>query len=239
MVFFRGALMGLTLATVFGIGPAFFLLIQTSISKGFKKALLFDIGVMLSDIIVVVLMMMTSIKLSFDEGNDIVLPGLAAGLIVIGFGLFTYFSKPEKIVERSEKKSAELAEVEKKFEKIDQKLDKIDEKLDIKRDGPRWYIYVSKGFMMNVFNPFIWLFWMTCVATAAGQYDGNDSLIMLFFLGTFATILSIDILKIIGAYSLKRFFTEKRMKLLNQGTGVALVLCGLLLIVRVIVKVLA
>ncbi len=236
MVFFHGALMGLTLATIFGFGPAFFLLIQTSISKGFKTALLFDMGVLLSDIMVVVLMMLTSIQLTLDDSANMVVAGITAGVIIIGFGIFTYFSKPEKIVARSEKKSAELEEMEKRFEKIDQQLDKIDEKLDIKHEGPRWYVFLCKGFIMNIFNPFIWVFWMTTVATVSGTeiYHGNESLVALFFIGTFATVFSIDILKIVGAYSLKRFFTEKRMKILNQGTGIVLALCGLMLIIRVI-----
>lgn len=236
MVFFHGALMGLTLATIFGFGPAFFLLIQTSISKGFKTALLFDSGVLLSDILVVILMMMTSIQLTLDGSGNMVVAGITAGLIIIGFGIFTYYSKPEKIVARSEKKSAQLEEVEKKFEKLDQHLDKIDEKLDIKREGPRWYVYLSKGFVMNIFNPFVWVFWMGTVATVNGSevYDGNDYLEALFFMGTFATVFAIDILKIVGAYSLKRFFTERRMKILNQGTGIVLAICGLFLIIRVI-----
>jgi threonine/homoserine/homoserine lactone efflux protein len=77
---------------------------------------------------------------------------------------------------------------------------------------------------------------MTTVATVSGTeiYHGNESLVALFFIGTFATVFSIDILKIVGAYSLKRFFTEKRMKILNQGTGIVLALCGLMLIIRVI-----
>lgn len=236
MVFFHGALMGLTLATIFGFGPAFFLLIQTSISKGFKTALLFDFGVLMSDIIVVILMMLTSIQLTLDDSANMMVAGITAGVIIIGFGIFTYYSKPEKIVARSEKKSAELEEMEKRFEKIDQHLDKIDEKRNIKREGPRWYVYLSKGFIMNVFNPFIWVFWMTSIATVSGSdtYNGNENLVALFFLGTFATVFATDILKIVGAYSLKRFFTEKRMKILNQATGIVLAICGLLLIIRVI-----
>lgn len=234
MAFLYGAFLGLTLATVFGFGPAFFLLIQTSISKGFKSALLFDVGVLLSDALVVILMMMTSIELSFDSGQNVVVAGIAAGLIVIAFGIFTYYSKPEKIVKRSEKKSEELEEMEKKFEKLDQKLDKIDEKLDIKRKGPRWYVYISKGLVMNIFNPFIWFFWMTTVAKARGSYSGDNTTVAFFFLGTFATVFALDIMKILGAYSLKRFFTEKRLKILNQGTGIVLVLCGLFIILKVI-----
>lgn len=236
MVFFHGALMGLTLATVFGLGPAFFLLIQTSISKGFKTAFMFDLGVLLSDIFVVVLMMLTSIQLTLDDSRNMVVAGITAGLIIIGFGIYTFYCKPEKIVARSEKKSAELEEVEKKFEKIDQRIDKIEEKLDIKHEGPRWYIYLSKGFIMNIFNPFIWVFWMTTVATVSGSelYNGDESYVALFFIGTFSAVFAIDLLKIVGAYSLKRFFTEKRMKLLNQGTGIVLAICGLALIVKVI-----
>ena len=236
MAFLYGAFLGLTLATVFGIGPAFFLLIQTSISKGFKYALLFDLGVLLSDALVVVLMMMTSVEIVFDDSQNMILAGVAAGVIVIVFGLFTYRSKPEKIVKRSEKKSAELEEMEKKLQQFDQKLDKIDEKLAIKRSGPRWYVYICKGLVMNIFNPFVWVFWMTTVATARGTCAGDNAmmLMMLFFLGTFVTVIIIDILKILGSYSLKRFFTEKRLKILNQTTGVLLVLCGLGIIIRVI-----
>lgn len=233
MAYLYGAFIGLGLATIFGVGPAFFMLIQTSITKGYKTAIMLDLGVILSDVLVVVLMTMTSIQLTFDSENSMILPGIAAGVIVIGFGIFTYLSKPEKIVERSEKKSAELDEMEKKFEKLDQTLDKINEKLDIKRKGPRWYIYTAKGFLMNIFNPFIWVFWMTCTATANGRYNGVDQLV-LFFVGVFSIILVIDILKIFGAYSLKRFFTEHRMKILNRATGIALMACGLILIVRVL-----
>lgn len=234
MAFLYGAFLGLTLATVFGIGPAFFLLIQTSISKGFKYALLFDLGVLLSDMMVVILMMMTSIELGVDDSQNMIAAGIAAGLIVIAFGVFTYFSKPEKIVKRSEKKSAELEEMEKKLEKFDQRLDKIDEKLDIKRQGPRWYIFICKGLVMNIFNPFVWIFWMTTVATARGSYESDNALMILFFLGTFATVFAIDILKILGSYSLKRFFTERRLKILNQATGIVLALCGLGIIIKVI-----
>ncbi|MGN0033495.1 MAG: LysE family translocator [Candidatus Limimorpha sp.] len=234
MVFFHGVLMGVTMAVVFGFGPAFFLLIQTSISKGFKHALLFDLGVMLSDILVVVLMMMTTIRLSFDGGSNIIFPGVAAGLIVIAFGIYTYRSKPEKIVAKSEQKRAELEEVEKRFEMIDERLEIRDRKRVPARKGPRWYVYVSKGFVMNIFNPFIWIFWMTCVATTTGQYDGRKDLVALFFLGVFTTVLFFDILKIIGAYSLKRFFTETRMRFLNQGTGIVLMICGVVLIIKVL-----
>jgi len=236
MTFLSGALLGLSLATIFGIGPAFFTLIQTSINRGFKKALFLDAGVMLSDIAVVVVMMMTSIKLDFSSGNkNVMLAGIAAGIIVIVFGIFTYRSKPENVVERSKRKNEELEELEKRFEKLDEKLNKFDEKLKIKKPkGSRWYVYSGKGFLMNIFNPFIWVFWFGCVTTASTNYDGDNNKLIVFFLGTFATVLSFDIMKIIGAFSLKHFFTEERMRILNHITGIILVICGLIIITRIV-----
>lgn len=236
MVFLSGALLGLSLATIFGIGPAFFTLIQTSINRGFKRALFFDAGVMLSDVAAVVVMLMTSVQLDFNSGNrNVVLAGIAAGIIVIVFGIFTYRSEPEKVVERSKRKNEELEQFEKKFEKLDEKLDKVDERLNIRKpEGSRWYVYLGKGFAMNVLNPFIWIFWMTCVATASGSYDGELDKVIMFFLGTFATVFTFDILKIMGAYSLKHFFTEERMRMLNHATGIILIICGLVVIGRVL-----
>ena len=101
-------------------------------------------------------------------------------------------------------------------------------------DKPKWYIYITKGFIINIFNPFVWVFWVTCVATASSNYGANKYSMIVFFIGVFVTVLFFDILKAAGAYSLKRFFTEKMMKILNQVIGVILMLFGLFIAVRVI-----
>ena len=46
-----GITVGLTLAIPLGMGPAFFVLIETSITKGFRAALYFDLGVIIADIV--------------------------------------------------------------------------------------------------------------------------------------------------------------------------------------------
>ncbi len=53
MSFFNGLAFGI----IFSIGPAFFLLIQTSIEQGFKKAALVAFGISLADILYVVMIM--------------------------------------------------------------------------------------------------------------------------------------------------------------------------------------
>ncbi len=217
MIFLEGVIIGLSLALVMGFGPSFFTLIQTSINRGFKSAMLLDAGIILNDIMVVVLMMMTNVQFNITNKDSLLYAGISAGIILIIFGLYTYNLSPKKIIHISEHNN--------------EKIDKMNEKFD---DEPKWYVYVSKGFIINIFNPFVWIFWITCVATASSNFEGNKYSMIIFFVGIFSTVLFFDILKALGAYSLKKFFTVKMMKKLNQVTGIALILFGLFVIVRVI-----
>ena len=217
MIFLEGVIVGLTLALIMGFGPAFFTLIQTSISRGFKSAMFLDLGIILNDIFIVALMMMTNVHFNINDRENIIYGGIAAGIILIIFGIYTFLLSPEKVMHISENNN--------------QKIDKINEKFV---DKPKWYVYITKGFIINIFNPFVWIFWVTCVATASSNFNSHKYSMIIFFAGVFATVLFFDILKAAGAYSLKRFFTEKMMKLLNQITGVILMIFGLFIAVRVI-----
>ena len=217
MIFLEGVIIGLSLALIMGFGPSFFTLIQTSISRGFKAAMFLDLGIILNDIMVVALMMMTNVQFNIADRENIIYAGISAGIILIIFGIYTFLLSPEKIIHISENNT--------------QKIDKMNEKFI---DNPKWYVFISKGFIINIFNPFVWVFWITCVATASSNFGGNRYSMIIFFIGVFATVLFFDILKAAGAYSLKRFFTEKMMKIMNQIIGIILMLFGLFIAVRVI-----
>ena len=217
MIFLEGVIIGLSLALIMGFGPAFFTLIQTSISRGFKSAMFLDLGIILNDIFIVALMMMTNVQFNINNRENVVYGGIAAGIILIIFGIYTFLLSPEKIMHISENNN--------------QKINNMNEKFV---DKPKWYIFLTKGFVINIFNPFVWIFWVTCVATASSNFSGNKYSMIIFFLGVFATVLFFDILKAAGAYSLKRFFTEKMMKIMNQIIGVILIIFGLYIAVRVI-----
>lgn len=217
MIFLEGIIVGLSLAIIMGFGPSFFTLIQTSISRGFKSAMLLDIGVILNDIMIVALMMMTNLQFNLGDDNDnLIYAGISASVILIIFGIYTFTLSPKKIIHISEHNSEEI--------------EKLNEKFD---DSPKWFVYISKGFVINVFNPFVWIFWITCVATASSTYGGDKNSLMLFFMGVFATTLFFDTAKAAGAYYLKRFFTERMLRILNHITGIALILFGIYLIIRV------
>lgn len=217
MIFLEGVIIGLSLALIMGFGPSFFTLIQTSISRGFKAAMFLDLGIILNDIMVVALMMMTNVQFNVADKENIIYAGISAGIILIIFGIYTFLLSPEKIIHISENNT--------------QKIDKMNEKFI---DKPKWYVFISKGFIINIFNPFVWIFWITCVATTSSNFGGNRYSMIIFFIGVFATVLFFDILKAAGAYSLKRFFTEKMMKIMNQIIGIILMLFGLFIAVRVI-----
>lgn len=217
MIFLEGVIIGLSLALIMGFGPSFFTLIQTSISRGFKSAMFLDLGIILNDIFIVALMMMTNVQFNINNRENVVYGGIAAGIILIIFGIYTFLLSPEKIMHISENNN--------------QKINNMNEKFV---DKPKWYIFLTKGFVINIFNPFVWIFWVTCVATASSNFSGNKYSMIIFFLGVFATVLFFDILKAAGAYSLKRFFTEKMMKIMNQIIGIILIIFGFYIAVRVI-----
>ena len=162
-------------------------------------------------------MMMTNVQFNINNRENVVYGGIAAGIILIIFGIYTFLLSPEKIMHISENNN--------------QKINNMNEKFV---DKPKWYIFLTKGFVINIFNPFVWIFWVTCVATASSNFSGNKYSMIIFFLGVFATVLFFDILKAAGAYSLKRFFTEKMMKIMNQIIGIILIIFGLYIAVRVI-----
>ena len=218
MILLEGIIIGLSLALVMGFGPSFFTLIQTSINRGFKSAMLLDLGIILNDVMIVCLMMMTNLQFNITDEKNLMFAGISAGIILIIFGIYTFSLSPQKIINISENNNLTI--------------EKMNEKFD---DEPSWYVYISKGFVINIFNPFVWIFWITCVATASSNYGGDTNSLILFFIGVFATVLFFDIIKAAGAYSLKKFFTENMLKRLNQITGIALILFGLYLIIRVLV----
>lgn len=228
-IIFEGIVLGLMLGLVFGFGPAFFTLLQTSINRGFKKALFFDLGVLFNDMLIVVMMLLTPLKVDLSEPGMKVWAGIVAGVIAIGFGVYTYFSKPSNTQKRKKKTIESVIEVEDRIQEITGQQEKI-----LKPTDYPWYNYAFRGFALNIFNPFVWAFWVATVATANGVYI-RMRYRFIFFAAIFATTLCIDLLKIFGSTQLQRFFNEERLIILNKVTGVIIGICGIVLIVRVLI----
>lgn len=89
-----GLLLGLTLATLFGFGPALLALVQTSINRGFKAGVSLAFGVFLSDLFLVLLSFEGVIQVVEQPKNKLAF-GIVSGLILIVFGIITYIKKPK------------------------------------------------------------------------------------------------------------------------------------------------
>lgn len=204
----EGVLLGLTLATFFGFGPAFFALVQTSIHRGFSAAVLLSIGIFLNDLLMVVLCLMGAIQI-VNEPSNYMWFGISSGLILIIFGMVTFTRKVVTDVPENPE-------------------------LPIKVSGPRWFTYVAKGFFMNIVNPFVWVFWIGVVVGISAQYDGEEKKLVYFFGGTLITVLATDIGKAYASFSLKRFLNNNVIGLFNKIAGTGLAGFGLFLIGKVL-----
>ena len=101
--FFNGLAFGLIF--IFSIGPAFFLLIQTSMEKGFKKAAFMALGISIGDILFVVLIM-KGVASYLDEPNIQFWAGIIGVAIFNLVGIYSLF-KPARINLKKEKHSPE------------------------------------------------------------------------------------------------------------------------------------
>ena len=86
-IIFGGIGYGLLLSIM--VGPAFFILIETSITKGFKAAVFFDLGALFSDVVFIVIAFYSTSQILDKVKDD---PGLLifGGVVLIAFGVISY-----------------------------------------------------------------------------------------------------------------------------------------------------
>jgi threonine/homoserine/homoserine lactone efflux protein len=199
-------LIGLFLSLVVNLGPAFITLVQTSLHRGFRSAAWFATGVILNDATVVTLCILTSVQVVMRTGSEAALACIGAGVILMLFGLFTYRRKVKDREKLIEQRSEEI--------------------MKNQNDKPSWFVFFGKGFVLNILNPFVWLFWFSAVAIVAGNMGGKKVSTLVFFAIILGTTYTMELLKAWGAAKLKRFLTPERTTLINKVAGVLLMLCG-------------
>lgn len=222
-LFFDAVVFGLTLALVFGFGPVFFTLLQTSIDRGFRSAAWMALGVLCCDIVIVSLCVLTSIRLVADNDREMFLFSLGTGIILILFGLYTYFKRGGD-------------DAYKQMQDRMKAMEASGGKMPDPEKVPSWFVFFGKGFFLNILNPFVLLFWLSAVAVVSGNFEGDKAQTLLFFAVTLATSFGCDLLKAKAASFLQRFFNPRRLQILNRAIGIGLVVFGVVFIVRGFVK---
>ncbi len=210
-IIFGGFGYGLLLSLM--VGPAFFVLIESSITRGIRSALYLDLGVLISDLIYVSLafLFFQEVQNLMESDNRFVLTIIGGAAFVI-FGI-TNLVKAKKAVITA----TQLAHPE-----------------DLKASN--YVMMIFKGFMINALNPgvlFYWLTLMTVLPSAPEGFPlGNLATKMMYIAVIMITFFGIDVLKIIGAKKLKDILTPAWIRVVNILLGIILVLFGTLFIIR-------
>lgn len=183
------------------IGPVFFLLLNTSIKKGFKPAAYLAAGVALSDLMYIMLAYFGSTLIGSVNQNNFKI-GWLGGLLLIVFGLISFLKKTANPLEE----------------------------VKLPDDSKSLLIDTGKGFVMNSLNPFVLVFWLGVITAlnAGKMLDKAD--IFIFFTVVLATVFSTDLLKSYLATKLKKLMTTKLLLWLNRLSGLALIFYGFKLI---------
>lgn len=203
---FWAIFIGFFLSLVVNIGPAFITLVQTSIHRGFRSAAWFATGVILNDAMIISLCILTSVQIVMRSSFEAALACIGAGLILFLFGIFTYRRKVEGQEERIEQQTQEIMKEH--------------------SDKPAWFVFLGKGFVLNLLNPAIWVFWFSAVAMVAGNMGGNKVSTLVFFVIILGTTWILELLKAWGAARLKKFFNPQRTVVMNHITGIILMVFG-------------
>ncbi len=199
------------------IGPVFFILLETSIRKGVRSAIAFDIGVLFSDFIYILIayVFYSQVASITGDGKNNENAKIVGGALFIIYGVVTFFKKL--------------------------KAPQVDEEGNIIQNQKDYLLLFFKGFLLNFANPFVIFYWFSVMTLASKQSHsainaGDSSPIMYFITIMLVTFFSIDMLKIMGAKKLRPLVTDNLLKALNQLTGLVFVGFGLFLIIKIVLE---
>jgi threonine/homoserine/homoserine lactone efflux protein len=203
------------------VGPIFFLLLETSITKGFRSALALDFGVLVSDIIYVLIavMFVEQIK-GLIAGNKLMF-SMIGGAIFLIYGLISLFKKVALL--------------------DSQKLEGIDASPENSRqqNNTKDYVFLGlKGFVLNFANPMVIFYWVSVASVANNAVPDENSTTWAFvFLGLVLLIFfSVDVLKIIAAKKIRPLVNQTLLNGLNRLIGIVFTLFGIFLILQFFLK---
>ncbi len=192
----------------FTIGPVFFVLLETSATKGFTSALAFDIGVILADVVFILLIFMSTDTL-LDKIKDDPKLLVFGGVLLVVYGLISFIK------------------VSKSFRSIVREHHRIELP---KKDYGKLFI---KGFLLNFINIGVLLGWLGFIVIGTSITKSENG-VTVFIITMLVSYFVCDLFKIAAAKRLKNkltprriFKTKKIVALVILGFGILLLSQGL------------
>jgi len=187
----------------FMLGPVFFMLLETSATKGVRAAISFDIGVLFSDIVFITLAYYSSYQLLESLSNSPVLY-LFGGTGMVIYGLVLAIKKVEK----------------------------GDVSMHGFGANSNYFGLFLKGFLLNIINVGVLIFWVGTVIVVGPSFDGLIEKFLVFFATMLAVCFVTDLFKILAAKQLQSQLTPVRIIWVKKILGYILVICGIVMIVK-------
>ena len=188
----------------FLIGPVFFVLLETAALKGFRAALLFDIGVVSADIVFILIAYFSTNKLLDKLKDD---PGLFifGGMLLATYGIISYLKAKKLNMEQGPHPTVVMSK--------------------------RNYLgLIVKGFLLNFINIGVLGFWLGMIIFTGPNMDMDPNRIFIFFASILITYLFIDIIKILLAKKLRSKLTPSRVQGIKKGISIVMVVFGIVFI---------
>ena len=190
----------------FMIGPVFFILLETSIIKGFRAAFVFDLGVVTADIFFIAIAYLGSYRL-IQNLKDKPSLFIFGGILMLVYGAISFVNL------RKEKK-------------ID--TESIDNEI-IKNNYGSLYI---KGFFLNIINIGVLGFWMAIILSTGPKLEMQTSRMLTFLITVIVSYLIVDSIKIVLAKQLKTKMTPNNILKIKKGISIVLMIFGIVLMTQ-------
>lgn len=197
------ALYGFLLA--FALGPVFFTLIETSITKGIKAAIFFDLGAMFADIIFILIAYFSTSKILERIKHE---PGVLifGGIILIAYGIISYIRTSKSFI----------------------KIVREHYAVKVKKNLGGLFL---KGFLLNFVNFGVLAGWIATIILANALTTSNNGVFL--FLGTvLATFFLTDLIKISLAKRLKNKMTPRFVFKTKKWVSILIIIFGVALLAQ-------
>jgi threonine/homoserine/homoserine lactone efflux protein len=192
-----GAFLGILLSIM--IGPALFMLLETSLKHGFKRALFLDLGIVLSDFIYLLAAYFFAEQIQHALKEYEFLKYVGGSLFIAG-GFFMIFRR-NNIPSNQE--------------------------VDVAVKQPGVLPFFIKGMALNAINPFVLIFWIAAFSYALDHHQLTFYSASYYFGATLGTMFAIDVLKIYFAYKVKKYLSDMVIKRIGVVVGAILIFFGI------------
>lgn len=188
----------------FMIGPVFFILLETSVIKGFRAAVSFDLGVVLSDVLFILIAYFSSYRLIQSIKDDPAL-FIFGGLIMLVYGIISLV----------------------KVKKASRRIEAHEAREVVTND---YFNLFVKGFFLNFINIGVLGFWLAIIITFGPQLELQPNRMITFFSTVVLTYFLTDVMKILLAKQLRKQLNSKNILLIKKGISVVLIVSGIVLL---------